>query len=123
MAESHDAFICYSHAQDSELAAALEDGLEKLAKPLLKLRALDVFRDESSLSASAGLWPSIVQHLAGSEWFLLVASTASAGSAWCNKEVLWWLENRSPERMLIIMSDGAVVWNSATGDFDWGHTT
>jgi hypothetical protein len=49
---THDAFVSYSHAADSELAPALEQGLEKLAKPILALRALDVFRDQTSLSAS-----------------------------------------------------------------------
>jgi len=41
----HDAFISYSHADDRPLADDFEQGLEKLAKPLLKLRAMDVFRD------------------------------------------------------------------------------
>src|SRR5580765_1848188 len=54
---SHNAFISYSHAADGKFAPALEQGLEKIAKPLLKLRALDIFRDESSLTASPGLWP------------------------------------------------------------------
>ncbi len=123
MAISHDAFISYSHSADRELAPALERGLEKLAKPLLKLRALDVFRDETSLTASPALWPGIVDHLAGSEWFLLMASTASAASPWCNKEVLWWLENRSVDRMLLIVTEGEIAWDSAANDFDWNRTT
>ena len=40
----HDAFLSYSHA-DAPIARELERGLEKLAKPLLKLRVLDIFRD------------------------------------------------------------------------------
>ena len=65
MVTSHNAFISYSHAADDNLASSVEAGLEKLAKPLLKLRALDVFRDESSLTASPALlqfgrrsWPT-----------------------------------------------------------------
>lgn len=123
MAISHDAFISYSHSADRKLAPALERGLEKLAKPLLKLRALDVFRDETSLTASPALWPGIVEHLSGSQWFLLVASTASAASPWCNKEVLWWLENRSVDRMLLIVTDGEIAWDSSANDFDWNRTT
>ena len=56
MAFQHDAFISYSHVADTKLATALESGLEKLAKPLLKLRALNVFRDQTSLSASPALF-------------------------------------------------------------------
>ena len=65
---SHDAFISYSHAADGKFAPTLEQGLEKIAKPLLKPRAHDVFRDESSLTANSGLWPGIVGHLSASDW-------------------------------------------------------
>ncbi len=120
---SHDAFISYSHSADGKLGPALERGLEKLAKPLLRRRVLDVFLDETSLTASPGLWPGIVQHLSGSQWFLLIASPASAQSVWCNKEILWWLENRSPERMLILLTEGEIVWDDNVKDFDWSRTT
>src|SRR5688500_17380297 len=103
MAHAHDAFISYSHAADGRLAPAFQQSLEKLAKPLLRLRALNVFRDQTSLTASPALWPGIVAHLAVSQWFLLLASPASAASHWCNKEVRWWLDNRSPEKMLVLL--------------------
>ena len=48
----YNAFISYSHAADGKLAPALQIGLEKFAKPWYKLRNLDIFRDEASLSAS-----------------------------------------------------------------------
>lgn len=123
MALRHDAFISYSHSADGKLAAALERGLEKLAKPLLKLRALDVFRDQTSLTASPALWPGIVSHLSVSEWFLLLACPASAASIWCNKEVQWWLDHRSPERLLVLLTEGDIAWNSDARDFDWSRTT
>lgn len=120
---SHDAFISYSHSTDGETAAAIERGLEKLAKPLLKLRAMDVFRDESSLAASSSLWPEIVKHLGGSQWFILIASPTSAGSNWCNKEAIWWLDNRPQERFLIVVTDGDVVWGESIKEFDLNRTT
>ena len=123
MALRHDAFISYSHAVDGKLAAALENGLEKLAKPLLKLRALDVFRDQTSLTASPALWHGIVAHLEVSEWFLLLASPASAASIWCNKEVSWWLEHRSANRMLVLLTEGDILWDPVKRDFDWTRTT
>lgn len=123
MALKHDAFISYSHAADSPLAEGIESGLEKLAKPLLKLHALDVFRDQTSLTASPALWSGIVAHLSVSDWFLFLASPVSAASIWCGKEVQWWLENRSPERMLLLLTEGCIAWDACTQDFDWVQTT
>jgi WD40 repeat protein len=122
MALRHDAFISYSHAADSPVADALERGLEKLAKPLLKLHALDVFRDQTSLTASPALWPAILAHLSVSDWFLFLASPTSAASVWCGKEVQWWLENRSPDRMLMVLTEGDIMWDAAARDFDWSRT-
>lgn len=119
----HDAFISYSHRADGRLAPALESGLEKLAKPLFKLRAMDAFRDETSLAANPGLWAGIVEHLAGSRWFVLMASPASAASQWCNREIQWWVENRGTEKMLIILTEGEIGWDTQAGDFDWAQST
>jgi hypothetical protein len=69
----HDAFISYNHGADAAVASALEAGLERLAKPLLALRAIDVFRDETSLAANPSLWAGILDHLAGSSWLVLLA--------------------------------------------------
>ena len=93
-----------------------------VAQPLLKLRALDVFRDQTSLTASPGLWAGIVEHLSASDWFLFMASPASAASVWCNKEVQWWIENRSPERMLVLLTEGDIAWDAVARDFDWSRT-
>jgi MTH538 TIR-like domain (DUF1863) len=119
----HDAFISYSHAVDGRLAPLLEAGLEKLAKPVFKLRAMDVFRDQTSLSASPGLWTSIATHMESSRWFVLLANPASAASAWCNKEVLWWLEHRGVGSLLVVLTDGEIVWRKGANDFDWAVTT
>src|SRR5262245_60301914 len=100
----HDGFLSYSHS-DSALARELERGLEKLAKPLLRLRALDIFRDETSLASSPALWPSIVEHLAASQWLLILCSRACAASPWCAKEIVWWLENRSIDHLLLLVTD------------------
>lgn len=119
----HDAFISYSHGNDAALAAALEAGLERLARPTFSLRAMDVFRDKSSLAAAPGLWSGIHEHLAGSKWFLLMASPAAAASNWCKKEIAWWLENRAVATMLIVLTEGEIVWDAHAGDFDWSRTT
>jgi len=119
----HDAFISYSHAADGRLAPAVESGLERLARPLLTLRAIDVFRDETSLAANPELWTGILDHLDGSTWFVLMASPQSAASHWCNKEMLWWLENRGKERMLVLLTGGEIAWDDERRDFDWTRTT
>ena len=120
----HDAFISYSHGADRELAPAVEAGLEKLGKPLLKLRGvLDVFRDETSLAASPELWTGILKHLAEAKWFLLMACPESASSHWCNREIEWWVENRGTERMLILLTGGDIVWSQSARDFDQRAST
>jgi hypothetical protein len=119
----YDAFISYSHAADGRLAPALRNGLHRLAKPLLKLRALNIFRDQTSLSASPGLWPSIEGALAQSRFFILMASPEAAASQWVTKEVDWWCRHRSTSTILIVLTKGELFWNTASNDFDWDRTT
>ena len=75
-----DAFISYSHAADSALAAALQTGLHRLAKPWYALRALRVFRDETNLAADPSLWSSIETALSHSRFLILMASPEAACS-------------------------------------------
>ena len=56
--KSYDAFISYAHA-DAVFAPVLQRGLQQLAKPWNRRRAMEVFRDKTSLAASPGLWPAI----------------------------------------------------------------
>ena len=88
---SYKAFLSYSHTVDSELSAALQSALHRFAKPWNRLRAVRVFRDVSSLSATPALWPSVEAALSDSEFFLLLASPEAACSAWVRREVDWWL--------------------------------
>jgi WD40 repeat protein len=81
-----------------------------------------VFRDKTSLSANPALWSSIERALSESEYFLLLASPQAAGSSWVKREVDWWLTNRSTNKMLILLTDGEIVWDNTAGDFDWSKT-
>jgi len=119
----HDAFISYSHGVAHALASALEEGMEKLAKPLLSLRAIDVFRDETGLAANPDLWNGIVDHLTGTKWLILLACPEWANSYWCRREATWWLDNHSADRMLIVLVGGELVWDRTRNDFDWSLTT
>src|SRR5262249_18333666 len=113
----------YSHAADGKLAPALQAGLHRFARPWYKLRAIRVFRDDTNLSISPGLWSSIEQALRESEYFLLLASPQAAASKWVTKEVEFWLAHRSAQTLLIILTDGEVAWDADARDMDWGRTT
>ena len=117
-ATSYDAFVSYSHAADGRLAPALQAGLQSLAKPWYRRRALRVFRDKSSLSASPELWPAIEGALSQAGHFVLVASPEAAASRWVDQEVRWWREHRSHETVLIALTDDELRWDDERGDFD-----
>lgn len=59
----YDAFISYSHAKDKPIAAALQSAIQKLGKPWYRRRGLRIFRDDTSLSATPHLWPTIGRRL------------------------------------------------------------
>src|ERR1700685_2025445 len=97
----YDAFISYSHAQDKPVAAALQAAVQRLGKPWYRRRGLRIFRDDTSLSATPHLWPSIEQALAQSRYLILLASPQSAASPWVGKEVAYWLANKSIDTFLM----------------------
>lgn len=119
----YHAFISYSHAADGKLAPNLQASLQRLAKPLFRLPIIKIFRDQTSLSANPGLWSEIERNLAQSEYFIFMASDLAAKSTWVGKEVDWWLNNRPIEKLLIVVTDGLIFWDSAASDFDWNQTT
>ena len=114
----YDAFVSYSHAADGRLAPALQRGLQSLAKPWHRRRALRVFRDQTSLSASPELWSAIEEALSQSRFFVLLASPEAAASHWVDQEVRWWRENRSHDTVLIVLTDGGLDWDNDRRDFN-----
>ncbi len=118
----YKAFISYSHAADGRLAPALQSALHRFAKPWYRLRAMRVFRDKTNLAANPGLWSTIQAALDESEFFLLLASPESASSKWVRKEVDYWLQTKSPERFLIVLTDGSFVWEDKAENPDTGRT-
>ena len=118
----YGAFISYSRV-DAELAVALQRGVERFGKRWNQTRAVKLFRDDASLSANAGLWSSIEVALAESSWLVLIASPNAAASTWVGREVSWWLEHRSVDSLLIVITDGGLEWDESAGDFDWARTT
>jgi hypothetical protein len=116
----YDAFISYSHAKDKPIAGALQVAVQKLGKPWYRRRALRVFRDDTSLSATPQLWPSIEHALGQSRYFILLASTEAADSKWVNKELAYWLDHNSVDTLLIAATEGELSWDETAGDFQQG---
>ena len=109
--DRYDAFISYSHAADDLLAPRLQVGLQRFAKPWWKRRAMRVFRDESSLSASPHLWGSITEALDESSWFVLLLSPDSAQSHWVGQEIEYWIaDEQRAGRVLPVVTDGEFSW-------------
>src|SRR5262249_21994693 len=115
--------ISYSHAADDQLAPALQLGLHRFAKPWYRLRAMRVFRDKTGLAVTPELWGAIEKALADSDYFILLASPQAAQSKWVEQEVDWLLENRSAAQLLLVCTDGDLLWDPASKDFDWTKTT
>jgi tetratricopeptide (TPR) repeat protein len=113
----YDAFISYSHAKDKPLATALQSAMQRLGKPWYRRRALRLFRDDTSLSASPHLWPSIEHALGRSRFLILLASPEAAASSWVNKEVATWLDRNDLNTLLIALCEGELAWDEAVGDF------
>jgi Tol biopolymer transport system component len=122
-AVAYDAFISYSHAKDKPIADALQSVVQKLGKAWYRRRALRVFRDDTSLSASPHLWPSIEQALGQSRFLILLASPEAAGSRWVGQEIAYWLDHNSADTVLIALTDGELDWDEGTGDFRWSEST
>lgn len=120
---AYDAFISYSHAADGLLAPRLQEGIQKFAKPWYRRRALNIFRDQTGLSANPGLWTSITTALDNSKYFVLLASPEAAESVWVNREVEYWLEHKDPNNILPVLTDGTWAWDEELGGFDPVLTT
>jgi len=118
---AYDAFISYSHAADGELAPRLQSSLHRFAKPWWKMRAVRVFRDETSLAAASDLTQSIIKALGEARYFILLASPAAARSKWVEREVAVWLASKPPQHILIVLTEGTIVWDGSD-DFDWSRT-
>ena len=118
---SYDAFLSYSHAKDKPIAAALQSVVQTLGKPWYARRSLRVFRDDTSLSATPHLWPSIEQALGNSRFLILLASPEAATSPWVDKETSYWLAHNSVDKLLIALTDGALTWDRR--DFCWSAAT
>lgn len=109
---SYDAFISYGQDADGALAAALQVGLQRLAKPWTKRRAMEVFRDASGMSANPDLRGTLLGGLADSRFLVLLASPDSAASPWVNDELTTFTarDELAWQRVIIVLTDGEWKW-------------
>jgi hypothetical protein len=118
----YEAFISYSQAADGKLAPAIQSGLHRFAKPWYRLRAMRVFRDDTTLALTPALWPKIKRSLHDSGFLVLMASPKAAESPWVKKEVAYWISLTPEKPILIIWTSGDLVWPPDSNDFDWQKT-
>src|SRR5262245_15013940 len=111
LTSKYRAILSYSLKADGALAKALQNGLHRFARPWYRLRSLRVFRDQGSLSANPALWTAIEESLSQSDFFILLASPTAAASDWVQRELEEWLMSHSSTRLLIVWTDGEIVWD------------
>ena len=119
----YHAFLSYSRAADGTLAPALQNGIQRLAKPWYRTRALGIFRDTTGLAANPDLWGSIREALDKSGYFILLASARAATGYWTQKEVEHWLEHKSVTKLIIGWTDGDLLWDHDVDDWDYGRSS
>jgi WD40 repeat protein len=119
----YKAFISYSHATSTKLVSAFHSGLHQLAKPWFRVRNIRIFRDKTSLLVTSTLWSDLKVALSESEYLILFASPEAAQSRHVIRELKWWIKNRSPKKLILILLSGTIEWSVEASDFDWAKTS
>ena len=109
----YDAFISYSQKQNRALAKALRNVLVRVGSKWHQRRSIEVWLDQTSLSASPTLWPSIEAKLIKSRYLILLASRASGQSKWVDKECATFLAapGCGIDKVLIALTEGELRWD------------
>ena len=106
-----------------ELAPVVRDGLQRLAKPWNRRRALSVFLDQSSLEVSSELGSALDERIGDTRWLVLLMSEVSAESKWVGAEVARWAADKGKDRLALVLTSGEVAWDDAAKDFDYEQST
>jgi len=112
-----DAFISYARSASTLEAQRLQTAIQTFAKPWYRLRAVRIFRDDSSMSASPALWSSIEQGLRQARWLVVLLSPAAARSEYVAAEIRWWLANKDSATILLVHDEGVLAWDRSRNDF------
>lgn len=105
-ASSFDAFLSYSWKSDSSFAPILQSTLQSFLCPWYKLRALNIFRDLSSLAASADLEASLREKLDASTHLIVLASPLAKTSEGMQFEAKYWLSKPRRGQILVLATSG-----------------
>ena len=107
------AFISYRHySPDMEIAKKLHTLIESYTIPvgIRKEKSQKhlgrVFRDQEELPLSADLGKDIETALDNSEWLICICSPRYLESRWCQRELEYFLEKHSRERVLTMLVEG-----------------
>ncbi|MGW5142252.1 hypothetical protein ACWEPH_24590 [Nocardia beijingensis] len=119
----YGAFLSYSGDRDRAVLPLVQNAIEKLPRPWYRFPRMRIFLDYSGVSIGPGLEDKIVAGLSRSQWLVVVASPEAARSEWVDREIEWWLANRSPETILLVLSAGSLFWDEEAGDWDRARST
>jgi hypothetical protein len=117
------AFISYRHACQRELAERIESGIHDRPRSWFE-RPAEIFRDEKYLLPTSDLPGEIAAALARSRHLILLASPEAAASQWVLDELrLWCASAERIDRLILILADGELPYDTATKRIDWSRTT
>ncbi|MFI1328248.1 toll/interleukin-1 receptor domain-containing protein [Streptomyces rochei] len=116
-------FLSYSGDRDRQWLPHLQRVIEKQSRPWYKPPRIRVFLDYSGVSIGPQLWAKIQAGLARSDWLVVLASPEARASVWVDREIEWWLEHRSVDTILLVVTAGQLVWDERRGDWDPGLST
>ncbi|MFJ8768800.1 TIR domain-containing protein [Streptomyces clavifer] len=111
-------FLSYSGGRDRRWLPRLRQVIEKQSRPWYKPPRIRVFLDWTGVSIGPELWGKIEAGLARSDWLVVLASPEARSSAWVDREIEWWLEHRSVETVLLVVTAGQLLWDEPRGDWD-----
>ncbi|MDI3404097.1 toll/interleukin-1 receptor domain-containing protein [Streptomyces cavernicola] len=114
----YGAFLSYSGDRDRQWLPHLQRAIEKQSRPWYRPPRIRVFLDDSGVSIGPRLWGKIEAGLARSEWLVVMASPDSKESTWVDREIEWWLKHKSVDTILLVVSDGQLVWDEQRGDWN-----
>ncbi|MET8765751.1 TIR domain-containing protein [Streptomyces sp. NPDC004658] len=116
-------FLSYSGDRDRQWLPRLQRVIEKQSRPWYKPPRIRVFLDYSGVSIGPQLWGKIEAGLSRSDWLVVLASPEARASVWVDREIEWWLEHRSVDTILLVVTAGQLVWDERRGDWDPGLST
>jgi type II secretory pathway pseudopilin PulG len=116
-------FLSYSGDRERQWLPHLQRVIEKQSRPWYKPPRIRVFLDYSGVSIGPQLWAKIEAGLARSDWLVVLASPEARASVWVDREIEWWLEHRSVDTILLVVTAGQLVWDEGRGDWDAGLST